>query len=190
MTAQLWVAGPMPGGFPDTPHGRYRARKAGFVVPLRPPGSKPVDPALRFDRMVEKGDDCWSWTGALDPYGYGRFNLRRKTVLAHRFSYERFVGAIPVGLELDHLCRNRRCVNPSHLEPVTGHENVLRSESPSALNARKTHCFRGHALSGDNLSRWNNHRICVACRRASDLKRPSGWERSRQRAATTAKGAT
>ena len=90
-------------------------------------------------------------------------------MLAHRFSYERAKGVIPEGLELDHLCRNPACVNPDHLEAVSGHENVRRSDGPSAINARKSHCPNGHPYLGENLVRWKNHRYCVACKRA--------WER-------------
>ncbi len=100
----------------------------------KPNGPKPRP---RVDRFVEKfekrgADECWPWTGNLDRNGYGQFMLYRqgrsivKYIGAHRFSYEHFVGPIPKGLVIDHLCRNPACVNPSHLEPVTNGENIRR----------------------------------------------------------------
>ncbi|HEY8766071.1 MAG TPA: HNH endonuclease signature motif containing protein [Dehalococcoidia bacterium] len=78
---------------------------------------------------------CWPWTGVIHPLGYGHVNIpgTRNPQMAHRASYEFFVGPIPDGLELDHLCRNRGCVNPSHLEPVTHLENVRRGAAARAL---------------------------------------------------------
>lgn len=93
---------------------------------------------------------CWQWLGKLDN-GYGRFWLQGKLKLAHRIAWEQVNGPVPDKKHLDHLCRNRGCVNPDHLEPVTIGENVLRGEGYSAINARKTHCKNGHELSGDNL---------------------------------------
>lgn len=85
---------------------------------------------------------------------------------AHRFSYEILVGPIPEGMELDHLCKNRRCVNPAHLEPVTHHENLIRGNGFTGINARKTHCSRGHELSQDNiLNRSRGGRECKTCHR-------------------------
>lgn len=113
----------------------------------------------RFWSFVDIDGDCWTWHGALNAYGYGRFQQG----MAHRVSYELSVGAIPEGLVLDHLCRNTVCVNPAHLEPVTIGENVLRGVNPPAVNARKTHCIRGHLLSPDNLSIIQGYRRCKLC---------------------------
>jgi hypothetical protein len=87
----------------------------------------------------------------------------------HRYAYEALVGPIPDGKQIDHLCRNRACCNPEHLEPVTIQENIRRGEGPQAINARKTHCIRGHALSGDNLYLVpkSGRRNCVICRQAA-----------------------
>lgn len=74
-----------------------------------------------------------------------------KDVLVHRKVYELLVGPIPDGMTIDHLCRNRKCCNPDHLEVVTMRENVLRGTGPTAEKYRQTHCIRGHLLSGDNL---------------------------------------
>jgi hypothetical protein len=104
-----------------------------------------------FVRLIEKTQTCWLWKGTIDDKGYGRLTLNKKRIFAHRYAYELLVAPITDGLELDHLCRNTRCVNPAHLEPVTHRENVLRGISVAAVNARKTICKRGHPLDGDNL---------------------------------------
>ncbi|MCA8251801.1 HNH endonuclease [Burkholderia sp. AU31624] len=103
---------------------------------------------------------CWIWTGSCDRDGYGKF---RRTQIAHRAIYKWAKGPIPAGMELDHLCRMRCCVNPNHLEPVTTRENMIRGFSVSSINARKTHCDRGHELSGANLYVWRGGRYCRAC---------------------------
>lgn len=95
--------------------------------------------------------------------GYGNF-WNDKYTSAHRFSYEFANGPVPDGLQLDHLCRNRLCVNPGHIEPVTQRVNMLRGISPAAENARKTHCMNGHPLIGTNLVlRKSGSRGCRHC---------------------------
>lgn len=118
------------------------------------------------DGPVFNGASCWVWTAHRGPAGYGTFGITsRHRVLAHRFAYEKMVGPIPEGLQLDHLCRNRACVNPAHLEPVTCRTNLLRGDTFQAANAAKTHCLRGHPLSGNNLSIVLKRRICRTCKR-------------------------
>lgn len=112
----------------------------------------------RFWAKVVVVESCWEWVGATSN-GYGQMKADGKAKSAHRLSYEHHVGPIPDGLTLDHLCRNKRCVNPSHLEAVTHHENVLRGESGSAVNARKTHCPAGHPYAGES-----GKRRCRACK--------------------------
>ena len=108
-----------------------------------------VKPRRPFnDRFTEKiwvlEDTCWLWTGTIAHTGYGQIGDRGQSLLAHRVSYQMFKGPIPDGLQIDHLCRNRWCVNPDHMEPVTLVINVERGVSPSALNRQKTHCPAGH----------------------------------------------
>lgn len=127
--------------------------------------------AERFWAKVDQSagpDGCWIWTGARTTAGYGHFTLSkpRRGVYAHRFAYELLVGPIPDGLPLDHLCRNRRCVNPAHLEPVTHRENILRGTSPIPANAVKTHCDQGHEFTPENTYIYSDGgRKCRTCRR-------------------------
>jgi hypothetical protein len=128
----------------------------------------------RFCAKVSADNDadaCWEWTGATQTKGYGSFSVRRgRSVLAHRFAYESAIGPIPTNLQIDHLCRNKRCVNPTHLEPVTSKTNTLRGLNPTAWNARKVACIRGHVLEGANLFFKGVKRQCRACRAIHDAK--------------------
>lgn len=118
---------------------------------------------------IDDPNGCWLWTGKKCKAGYGDFCAAHKIrVKAHRFAYKNIHGSIPHGLTLDHLCRNRACVNPMHLEPVSIGVNALRGVSPCAVNARKTHCHAGHPLHGMNLRMDNRlgytQRICRQCK--------------------------
>lgn len=124
----------------------------------------------RFWAKVDKSggaDACWPWLAAKDMGGYGLFRISkpvRRYPKAHRVAYEWCVGPIPQGMTLDHLCRNRACVNPAHLEPVSQRENTWRGTSPVALNAQKLFCKRGHPLAGRNLVvSKDGSRHCGAC---------------------------
>jgi len=113
---------------------------------------------------------CWLWTACKNRDGYGIFQMAGRPQKAHRVSYEMHVGPIPEGLQLDHLCRNRGCVNPDHLEPVTTQENTRRG-NVGKNHADKTHCPQGHKYAGDNLYiDPRGKRQCKTCRRQSGLK--------------------
>ena len=93
---------------------------------------------------------CWNWTGYESGVGYSGFNVGGHHS-AHRYAFHTIVGPIPEGMELDHVCRNRACCNPTHLEPVTRRENQLRGNTIAAANADRTHCKRGHPYEGEHL---------------------------------------
>ena len=123
----------------------------------------------RLWARIDKTDTCWLWTGTILQSGYGQIRWNAKQYRVHRFVYELLVGPIPEGLTLDHLCRVRHCVNPAHLEPVTMRENLLRSSSFVAINARKTHCPQGHPFDSENTLVYKGSRVCRACRNAKAL---------------------
>jgi len=138
---------------------------------------KPTPILDRFATKIALADTgCIEWIGGKSNTGYGQiFSGPGSTakLMAHRWSYEYHTGnPIPAGLEIDHLCGNPSCVNPEHLEPVTHTENLMRGNSFSAVNARRTHCTRGHEFSADNI-RWRNGstRECRACIRIREQKR-------------------
>ncbi len=124
-------------------------------------------PDALADRIEpEPNTGCWLWTGATAGLGYSQVRIAGRRLYAHRAVYEFFKGAVPVGLEMDHLCRVRPCVNPAHVEAVTHRENLLRSPIQiSTVNSRKTHCLRGHALVPGNLRPSSPGRACLKCDR-------------------------
>lgn len=128
-------------------------------------GCEAEQPPERFWSKVDKTDSCWLWTGATAGAGYGQLWVGGRRVYVHRFAYEQFVGPIPEGFQIDHLCRIHNCVNPAHLEAVTQRENVLRGVAPPAVNAQKTHCPQGHAYDAKNV---RGDRICRPCHRAQN----------------------
>lgn len=117
---------------------------------------------------IESSSGCWVWQGSLIR-GYGQIGVGGRTTLVHQVAYWVCVGAIPPGLELDHVktrgCVSRACVNPAHLEAVSKVENMRRGDCPSSVNARKTHCIRGHPLSGVHLLvvPSTGKRRCITC---------------------------
>jgi hypothetical protein len=115
---------------------------------------------------------CWTWIGAKDAYGYGVVTRSGRCYKVHRLIYASHFGPIPDGLQIDHLCRVRHCVNPNHLEAVDQRTNLLRGTGPSALHAVKTHCVRGHEYNAENtIVRPNGSRWCRACGRVRYLER-------------------
>lgn len=126
---------------------KYHSLEASFWRNCEPP-------------MNESG--CWEWSGKRRPAGYGVIWDGGKEKLAHRVSYELFEGVIPDGLDLDHLCRNRICVRPAHLEPVTRQENLLRGQTIPAKHAAKTACPQGHPYDAKDC---RGARICMTCKR-------------------------
>ena len=134
--------------------------------------------------MLDKftvGDGCWEWTGSLTGAGYGKVLTFRSVRVAHRVLYELLVGPVPDGRELDHLCRNRRCVRPDHLEPVTHLENVRRS----AGNGSKSGCPSGHPYTPENtyiyVYQGGPHRYCKPCQQARNKQRSEYAREYRQR---------
>ncbi len=132
------------------------------------------DLAERFEERVERAgaNQCWHWRGAKSKKGYGMLCYAGKNLRAHRLSYTAAVGEIPVGLVIDHLCRNPACVNPAHLEPVTSGENTRRGMAGPLLLAR-THCRRGHEFTPENTINpplWDRYK-CRACLEAHRARR-------------------
>ena len=119
----------------------------------------------RFYNKVEKTDSCWNWKGSCDGH-YGLFRIGKKLFKAHRVAYEIKNGIISDDKHLDHLCRNKLCVNPNHLEIVTLRENILRGNSVVAKNARKFQCKYGHEFTPENtIMRKDGGRECKICNR-------------------------
>lgn len=116
-------------------------------------------------------DDCWTWLAGKSPDGYGKFWFDGRDGYAHRYAYGLLIGPIPAGLEIDHLCRNRACVNPTHLEPVTTKENLHRGETLAARQIALTHCPSDHPYSGDNLRITpEGERICRRCNYLAQIR--------------------
>lgn len=131
--------------------------------------------AMRLWTSATWENNCLVWKNTLTDGGYGRLDMPRslgmekKYFLAHRLAYNLTRGNLPEDLTLDHLCRNRACINPAHLEPVTHKENTLRGKGFSAQFAKRDACVNGHPFTEENIYKWRGARICKACRRINSL---------------------
>ena len=126
----------------------------------------------RFWAKVDTSGTCWTWTGGINHQGYGKFWLEGHTLQAHRVAYLLRWGAVPEDLTLDHLCRNRPCVRPSHLEPVTIQENLLRSP---LRPEKRTHCPNGHSYNlANTYISARGDRFCRRCHRDRMRQRRAG----------------
>lgn len=159
-------------GFCQMHYARWRRHGDPLVVDeSRQP--KPLRERLLGRINIDPNTGCWIWRGFRKPDGYARVGRNGKLVYVHVASYEEFVGPVPEGLELDHLCRNPSCLNPDHLEPVTHAENIRRGQAGENMR-QKTHCPKGHPYSGDNLYiGGDGKRRCRACMSATKKRRRS-----------------
>lgn len=140
---------------------------------------EPLFVSLARHIAPEPFSGCWLWMGAIRTDGYGSIRVGGKSRYAHRVCFEVNRGPIPNGLELDHLCRTRCCVNPAHLEPVTRRVNVVRGNAPAQLVKRNkergaavTHCLAGHPYTPENTGRtWPGSRYCRTCNRVRGAER-------------------
>lgn len=123
-------------------------------------------------RTLQDDQGCYVWQGGKTRNGYGTVRHEGKTYYVHRLAYEITYGVIPKGLQIDHLCRNRLCWKPEHLEAVTQRENLLRGNTITAKNAAATSCAKGHPYDNENTIRLKNgHRVCRTCKRQRDRER-------------------
>jgi hypothetical protein len=130
----------------------------------------PIENFKKHIQITKEG--CWEWTAKIHKNtGYGYFTVKGKTHLSHRFSYKYFKGEIPLNLCIDHICENRKCVNPEHLQAITLKQNILKGKSVCAQKAKQIYCHKNHPLSGENLYITpDNRRQCKTCNKIRQKK--------------------
>ncbi len=135
-----------------------------------------MDNKSRFLAKVRVNDNgCWEWTANVNPNGYGMFWWNGRKDYAHQFAYETYVGPTKQGFDIDHKCRNRKCVNPKHLELVTHSENQRRGLLGVLRKLVQTHCKHGHPFDETNTKlNPQGHRLCIIC----DRERKARWNRN------------
>lgn len=153
---------------------RRKHKKGELAVAQRP------DPVDRFWSYVDRSGACWLWIGCLHRTGYGRVWFNGCQRQAHRVAYELEKGPIPDSLQIDHVCRNRACVRPAHMEPVTIGENLRRGVGASAMNSRKTHCPQGHPYTPENTYVGSGNRKCRICNHERSAARAAASKIERQ----------
>ena len=126
------------------------------------------------DQYAIRADGCWIWTGPR-VRAYGIIKMLGGQIFAHRFSYEMFIGPIN-GLDVHHHWHTSLCVNPDHLETMSHRDNLMLSNNPTAVNARKTHCKRGHPFSKENTVVTPGRRRCRTCTQIRDRGRRKGQQ--------------
>jgi hypothetical protein len=140
---------------------RTWSRKKGARVPL----------TERLRNRIEHGPgDCWTWTGAKNPKGYGNIGVENRTRSVHRVAYETWVGPIPDGYDIDHICRNRSCINPAHLRPLTPFDNRERNQFTGV-----THCVNGHPFDAENTHVSTRDGRTVRSCRTCNRERMARW---------------
>ena len=146
---------------------RYDRDADEYLTPDGDPCPTCAGLAERLAALSQQGQpwECWPWTSTLNSNGYGVLSIHDRQYRAHRVSYDVERGSIPVGI--DHLCRNRACINPDHMEPVPNGENIRRGVSPWAINARRTICKNGHPFSPENTRYDRGKRYCLECKRTT-----------------------
>lgn len=159
--------------------GKFCSRTCQSTPPVR--SHDEIVAYLDVRNMPEPNSGCWLWTGAISSWGYGNATINHRPVSAHRASYMVHVGDIPETLVLDHLCRNRACINPDHLEPVSQQENILRGRAPAILTHLSKQCGRGHPMEGDNLLKNGSRFQCRTCTRMKERQRDRKKRQNRLR---------